>query len=298
MRSSAQRNDIVGTGDTKVAADGTLSRYTITTATSLAVCLSRAGHVYTTTTRLIRTQKPVRNHPALLYTAETMVEVKKYQLPPTDLIPNSPHPLLHYPGLLDHLQIAPDRPEEIHDRFHANGWQTQWIYRYGPTQPSHYHSHAHEVMAVLSGTATIRFGVADVSADLDTNAHEAGGVEVLAKAGDVFVLPAGTAHKTFDTTPGDFALLTPGDGHRVEAGDVRGALAAVRVRDGFVMMGAYPVDGGEWDFAVGGDRGRQEYDGVWAVPTPGRDPVLGMAEEGIRGQWKQGPVLRGAMDHG
>lgn len=219
-----------------------------------------------------------------------MVEVKKYHLPPTDLIPNSPHPLLHYPGLLDHLQIVDRSPETVHELFHSNGWQTQWIFRYGPTQRAHYHSQAHEAMAVLSGTATIRFGVADTSPAVETtgDGHEEGGVEVLAKAGDVFVLPAGTAHKTFDTTPGEFTLLTPGDGHNVvKAEDVRGLSDSVKDGGGFTMMGAYPADGGAWDYAVGGERGKgKEYEEVWAVPTPAKDPVLGTAKEGICGQWK------------
>lgn len=229
-----------------------------------------------------------------------MVEVKKYHLPPTDLIPNSPHPLLHYPGLLDHLQISDRSPEKVHKLFHSNGWQTQWIFRYGPTQRAHYHSQAHEAMAVLSGTATIRFGVADTSSSLanankaqketdhPADGHEEGGVEVAAKAGDVFVLPAGTAHKTFDTTPGEFTLLTPGDGHNVvQAEDLRAVSESVTAGGGFTMMGAYPADGGAWDYAVGGERGKgKEYEEVWAVPTPAKDPVLGTAEEGICGQWR------------
>lgn len=218
------------------------------------------------------------------------VEIKKYHLPPTDLIPNSPHPLLHYRGILDRLNIPASAPEKIHALFSSNGWETQWIFRYGPTQRSHYHSQAHEVMAVLSGSAKIRFGVADLDPDLDQNTHgparEAGGVDVLAKAGDVFVLPAGTAHKTFDAEPkSDIALLTPGDGRGVHSEDVNGALAGVRL-SGFTMMGAYPAGGGAWDFAVGGDRSKDDYEEVWAVPKPSRDPVLGKAEEGLCGQWK------------
>jgi uncharacterized protein YjlB len=183
----------------------------------------------------------------------TMVEVKAYHLPPTDLIPNSPHPLLHYPGLLKDVDC---NAAKAYDLFSSNGWRTQWIFRYGPTQRSHYHSKAHECMAVLSGSATIRFGVADTSDDLDKNTHgndrESGGIELLANKGDVFILPAGTAHKTFQTTPkAEFALLTPGDGHDIQADDVRTALRDIEL-DGFTMIGAYPRDG-EWDFAKGGE---------------------------------------------
>ncbi len=215
-------------------------------------------------------------------TISTMVEVKKYNLPPTDLMPNSPHPLLYYPGLLSTPNAA-----EIHSLFATNGWTTHWIFRYGPTQTSHYHSMAHECMAVLSGSATIRFGVADTSEDLDESTYgsgkEDGGVELEAKAGDVFILPAGTAHKTFNTTPAEFALLTPGDGHGIEAEDERKALSEIRL-DGFTMIGAYPKEGGDWDFQKGGeDEGR--FERVWGVRKPDLDPVLGRAEEGICGQW-------------
>lgn len=253
-----------------------------------------------------------------------MVEVKTYYLPPTDLVPNSPQPLLHYPGLLAHLDdispadadadAAPAPAARVHDLFARNGWRTQWIYRYGPTQPSHYHARAHEAMAVLSGTATIRFGAADGAGPEHEHEPEPGfgGVEVRARAGDVFVLPAGTAHKTFGAAPeaGGFALLTPGDGHGVVVADnnntttttgdgegggggsdddddaaARAVLAGVRL-SGFTMLGAYPADGAGWDFVVGGERSRDEYEEVWAVPRPGRDPVLGEAAEGLCGLWK------------
>lgn len=192
-----------------------------------------------------------------------MVEVKKYQLPPTALIPNSPHPLLHYPGLLRDKVENTSRltPPKVHDLFNSNGWRTQWIFRYGQTQRSHYHSGVHECMAVLSGSATIRFGVADTTADMEANttggAWEGGGIELHAEAGDVFILPAGTAHKTYDTRPeAPFALLTPGDGHRILGGagadEVRKALEEVEL-SGFTMIGAYPYGGGEWDFAEGGE---------------------------------------------
>ena len=216
-----------------------------------------------------------------------MVEVKQYQLPPTPLIPNSPQPLLHYPKLLSSESDCV--PSKVYDRFSEKGWEVQWIFRYGSTQTSHYHSQVHECMAVLSGSATIRFGVADTVSDLEESTHgsgkEEGGIELQARAGDVFVLPAGTAHKTFDTSPADeFKLLTPGDGHHVAAEDVRSALANIKL-SGFTMIGAYPKNGGAWDFAKGGENDG-EYQKVWTVPKPEKDPVLGRAEEGLFGLWQ------------
>jgi len=203
-------------------------------------------------------------------------------------MPNSPQPLLHYPGL---LTVDSNRAAtEAYDLFSSNGWQTQWIFRYGSSQRSHYHSGAHECMAVLTGTATIRFGVADTVSDLEVNTHgsgkENGGIEIQARAGDVFVLPAGTAHKTFDTAPAaEFKLLTPGDGHHVAAEDVRQALGDIEL-SGFTMIGAYPKDGGKWDFAMGGESAGN-YEKVWSVTKPDNDPVLGKAEEGLCGQWQE-----------
>lgn len=218
----------------------------------------------------------------------TMVEVKKYNIPPTALIPNSPYPLLHYPGLLsDQLSNSTNIAPDVHDLFARNGWNTQWIFRYGQTQEAHYHTKTHECMAVLTGTATIRFGVADTDPDLEKSTHgsakEEGGIELEARAGDVFILPAGLAHKTFDTTPAAFKLLTPGDGHGRKHEDMREALTKIKL-DGFTMLGAYPRDG-VWDYATGGENAG-EYEKVWAVPKPECDPVLGKDESGLVGQWK------------
>jgi uncharacterized protein YjlB len=214
-----------------------------------------------------------------------MVEVKKYHLPPTALIPNSPRPLLHYPGI---LSSAESITTAAYDSFSNNGWQVQWIFRYGKTQASHYHSATHECMAVLSGTATIRFGVADTVSDVDESTYgsgqEGGGLQVEARAGDVFIIPAGIAHKTFDALPAEeFKLLTPGNGHDIAATDVRGALENLEL-SGFTMLGAYPV-GGQWDFATGGEN-VGNYAPVWEVPKPENDPVLGKDEAGLVGQWE------------
>lgn len=217
-----------------------------------------------------------------------MAEVKKYFLPPTALIPNSPRPLLHYPGF---FKAGPDFDAcKAYDEFTKNGWQVQWIFRYGSTQKSHYHSQVHECMTVLTGSATIRFGVADTDADMEENTHgsgkENGGVEVEAHAGDVFVIPAGVAHKTFDTSPvAEFKLLTPGQGHGIAADDAREALSRIDL-SGFTMLGAYPTDGSNWDF-VERDEDHSKWQETWSVPRPELDPVLGDSSTGICGQWPQ-----------
>lgn len=173
--------------------------------------------------------------------------------------------------------------------FTKNDWNVHWIFRYGPTQLSHYHSKAHECMAVLSGTASIRFGVADTSPDMELNTHgsawEEGGVLLEAEAGDVFIIPAGVAHKTHNTKPdAEFALLSPGAGHGIEAENPRQALSEITL-DGFTMMGAY--NGGDWDFvAAGGD-----FEKVWAVPKPKYDPVLGMSDQGLCKTWRGSSTL-------
>jgi len=143
-------------------------------------------------------------------------------------------------------------------------------------------------MAVLSGTATIRFGVADGASDSEefTNRSrkDEGGIEIEARVGDVFILPAGTAHKTFNTSPPEeFMLLTPGDGHHIAAEDARDALSNIEL-SGFTMIGAYPKDGDVWDFAKGGEH-VGHYEDVWSVAKPENDPVLGKAKEGLCGQW-------------
>lgn len=214
-----------------------------------------------------------------------MPDISSYKLKPTRLIPNSPYPLIHYANYF--ADSTKWDAATIHQHFASNGWQTQWIYRYGPTQPSHYHSAAHECMAVLSGSATIRFGAADDDNKThgdDDGGEPTGGIELRAKAGDVFLIPAGVSHKTFDPEPADtFALLTPGDGRGIAATtDAREALARVEL-SGFTMLGAYPR-GSVWDFSEGGDH-VGGYEEVWSVAKPRLDPVVGLGKEGMGGFW-------------
>ncbi|KAF2714079.1 hypothetical protein K504DRAFT_425240 [Pleomassaria siparia CBS 279.74] len=217
-----------------------------------------------------------------------MVQVKTYHLAPTGLIPNSPYVLIHYPRLLlDEVKRPGFNASKVSDVFLSNGWPVQWVAKYGLTQASHYHSAAHECMAVISGQgATIRFGVADTTSDEEDNTYghgyEDGGVEVQAELGDVFIIPAGVAHKTHDPKP-EGAVFAFHDATAKEVDDVSKFLEQIELAGEFMMIGGYPT-GGVWDFAVGGnDKGR--YENVWAVKKPERDPVLGTSKEGLCGLW-------------
>lgn len=215
-----------------------------------------------------------------------MVEVRQYHLQPTKRIPNSHYPLLHYKGVL--ADKANCEAGKAYDLFTNNGWKVNWIFRYGDTQMSHYHSRSHECMAVLTGNATIRFGAADTSNDMQANTYgadfEKGGVELQAEAGDVFLIPAGVAHKTHRTSPqAPFVLLSPGHAKGIEAEDPRKALQELEL-DGFTMLGAYPV-GADWDF-IESCTDRKDWERTWAIPKPDLDPVLGNSSAGIAGLWK------------
>jgi uncharacterized protein YjlB len=102
---------------------------------------------------------------------------------------NDKRPLLVYQGALD--LPADDPASVIEVIFAANGWAESWrdgIYGY-----HHYHSTAHEVLGVYSGSARVQLG-----GDR--------GVTLSIKRGDVVIIPAGVAHKNLGSTP-DFRVV-------------------------------------------------------------------------------------------
>jgi hypothetical protein len=111
-------------------------------------------------------------------------------------------------------------------------------------------------MAVIPGeAATIGFGVADApdwapgkyAAGERGTAGEKGGIKVQMRLGDVFLMPAGVAHKTFLPTPrlGELAFYQPRDiaeGRAGERGEEverkrRRFFEGVGVQGEFMMMG-------------------------------------------------------------
>jgi len=114
-----------------------------------------------------------------------MPDIAHYLLPDDGTIPNHPTwPMIVYKGAFS--DVSGDSAIAIEKAFHTNGWANSW--RNGIYAFPHYHSNAHEVLGIASGTATVRFG------------GEVGGVfEVV--PGDVVVLPAGTGHQNLGSSP-------------------------------------------------------------------------------------------------
>jgi len=94
-------------------------------------------------------------------------------------IPNHPTlPMIIYKNV---LRLVETDPASIAEQLFAhNGWQGTW--RNGIFDFPHYHSNAHEVLAICRGAASVRFG---------GNA----GDSFLVAEGDVALLPAGTGHQ-------------------------------------------------------------------------------------------------------
>ncbi|WEX73820.1 cupin [Sinorhizobium numidicum] len=134
----------------------------------------------------------------------------------SERIPNNPRlPALFYHQAID---LANDGAAAIERLFRANGWGGLW--RNGVFDFQHYHTKAHEVLAVARGSAKLLIG-----------GPEGRALEVL--AGDVIVLPAGTGHRRIAAS-GDFLVVgayPPGQEPDVQRGPAtnadRDAIAAV-----------------------------------------------------------------------
>lgn len=96
--------------------------------------------------------------------------------------------------LLVYKNAFPENPDpaSIENVLKENKWKNSWrngIYHY-----HHYHSTAHEVLAVYNGHATVQWGGPN------------NGIEVELTAGDVVIVPAGVAHKNLSSSK-DFKCI-------------------------------------------------------------------------------------------
>lgn len=118
--------------------------------------------------------------------APDRAQVETLEFAPGACVPNSPLPVMLVRGALD----APVDDREVHALYRANGWGGTWTWTVYDFH--HYHSTAHEALAVATGEATLMLGGPE-------------GREVSLRAGDLVVLPAGTGHRRLDATD-DFAV--------------------------------------------------------------------------------------------
>lgn len=111
-------------------------------------------------------------------------EVRAYNFEDDGKIPNNELPLLVYPQALGEGERTASRCKE---RFAENGWGGAWVN--GVFSYHHYHSNAHEVLAVVGGGASLDFGGPE-------------GEKVEVEAGDVVVIPAGVGHRNAGSAAG------------------------------------------------------------------------------------------------
>lgn len=105
------------------------------------------------------------------------MKLQTWHAPPGERIPNHPRfAVLLYRG----VEAAEAGADAARSLLAEHGWGGSWVDGVFPFH--HFHSTSHEVLAVVSGTATLELG-----------GPQGRAFEVA--AGDVLVLPAGTGHR-------------------------------------------------------------------------------------------------------
>lgn len=120
---------------------------------------------------------------------ENDIKIISLLLKDDPVFPNSKYPLLIYKSVWEIPKLLAARSIERHLK--ENLWENSW--RNGVFDYHHYHSTAHEVMAVYEGRAKILFGGEN-------------GVEVNIEKGDIVIVPAGVSHKRINASE-DFKIV-------------------------------------------------------------------------------------------
>lgn len=156
-------------------------------------------------------------------------------------IPNNPVlPVLVYKRVNASTETAEALARWFEDTWPAHGWRPAW--RYGVYDFAHYHSTVHEVLGVYRGRASLRLGAGP-------------GATFVVEAGDMLVLPAGTAHQNLGSS------------------------------DDFHVVGGYP-QGQNADLLRGAAGERPAADErIARVPLPKSDPIHGISGALVK-EWK------------
>lgn len=157
-------------------------------------------------------------------------EVESHRLSPDGPFPNNSQLLLLvYRQALD--ETGRDVADAVQRLLESHQWGGTWVN--GVFDYHHYHSNAHEVLVVCAGSARIQFGGPS-------------GPIVSVTAGDVGILPAGTAHKRVDAS------------------------------FDFVVVGGYPAGQEDYDLIRDDPSVKAAAEKrIVSVPVPGQDPLYG-----------------------
>ncbi|KAL4906963.1 hypothetical protein BDW74DRAFT_176560 [Aspergillus multicolor] len=115
-----------------------------------------------------------------------MPSVDTYFLPPTPHAPNNLLPVLHYRNVLP----PPLSEESVTQFLTANKWEKRGTWGHIPIR--HFHPNSHECYGLFQGSSRLLLGVG--------GSDKTGGLELAVRAGDVIVLPAGTAHSCVESS--------------------------------------------------------------------------------------------------
>lgn len=107
------------------------------------------------------------------------------QLTENEPYPNNILPVLYYEDVLSDALTEDFTTDNVLEFFENNGYTHGWIN--GILDRHHFHSNAHEALAVTKGEVTVQLGGQN-------------GEMMTLRKGDVVLLPAGTAHKRLDGT--------------------------------------------------------------------------------------------------
>ena len=117
-------------------------------------------------------------------------DIKTILIPDGGLFPNNDAlPLIIMRQVFDHA--TENLAQTIENTFHENAWGRSW--RNGIYDFHHYHSTAHEVLGVYSGSAEVQLGGNN-------------GITLTVHGGDVVIIPAGVAHKNLGASA-DFRVV-------------------------------------------------------------------------------------------